>query len=113
MINLPQRFVKDIHSVIDILSTNIEHHLVEIILFGSCARGELKTGSDIDLLIITDKPIDTHEERGRIRDLVDLYNVDLVFYTQEVFEASTSLFVKNIKQDGISLWKEGKRCEAI
>ncbi|MEF9960587.1 MAG: nucleotidyltransferase domain-containing protein [Cellulosilyticaceae bacterium] len=113
MINLPQRFIKDIHSVIETLIKEIDNNLAEIILFGSCAREEIKTGSDIDILILTHQPIETHAERGRIRDTVDLYNVDLVFYTQEMFEEATSLFVRNIKREGISLWKGGKWREAL
>lgn len=113
MVNLPQRFIKDIESIVNRLVELLGENLREIILFGSCARGEMKTGSDIDLLVITNFPVDTHEQRGRIRDSLDEYNVDLVFYIQEMFNEATSLFVNNIKRDKISLWKGGAWVEKL
>lgn len=113
MVNLPERFINNIKEILLILTATLNDNLSEIILFGSCARGEIKTGSDIDLLIITHVPIDTHKARGEIRDLLDDYNVDLVFYSKEMFQDATSLFVNNIKRDMISLWKEGVLVEEL
>jgi predicted nucleotidyltransferase len=64
-----------------------------IVLFGSQARGESHSGSDIDLLIVAPtsalRGIPRHEIMGDIyRDLADLpMDVDLLLYTPEEIEA--------------------------
>ena len=113
MLKLPKRFVENIASVVNILVQEVGENLEQIVLFGSCARGNITTGSDIDLLLITKSLIDTHKERGSIRDMIDDYNVDLVFYSKDRFEESDSLFVKNIKKDMICLWREGEFVEQL
>lgn len=113
MVNLPARFINDLQQIIPLLVDVLKDNLLEIILFGSCARGEIKTGSDIDLLLITALPIGTHHDRGEIRDLLDDYNVDIVFYSKDIFENATSLFITNIKRDMIPLWKEGEWVEKL
>ncbi len=50
---LPDRFVEKInHDLQIILNANLPE-LRKIYLFGSCARGDLRSSSDIDLLIVT------------------------------------------------------------
>lgn len=51
--NLPKRFVNkieyDIHYILEAGIPNLD----KIFLFGSCARGEVRSTSDVDLLILT------------------------------------------------------------
>lgn len=59
--NLPGRFVEKIeHDIQYILNAGIPD-LKKIYLFGSCARGEVRSSSDVDLLILT-----THKIRDRV-----------------------------------------------
>lgn len=113
MVKLPQRFMNDLREIVHSLISELGDEMYEIILFGSCARGTFRTGSDIDLLVVTKRAIDTHKQRGKIRDLYDDYKLDLVFYSQEIFEQSDSLFARNIKRDMILLWKEGVFLEQL
>lgn len=58
-----------------------KYHPADIILFGSCAKGLIRKGSDIDLCIV----MDTSDKRQTVRDMlleVD-YDIDLdiVVYT--------------------------------
>ena len=45
-------------------------HVLRVILFGSCARGEVRERSDIDLLVITDKDISLDDEFHLMYDCV-------------------------------------------
>lgn len=107
LLQLPPRFEHKLHADIDfLLSYNIPT-LESIILFGSCARKNLRVTSDIDLLIIT---IDSIERsiRGEIssilEDDIDLVRTDCIFYTQEQFQDSTRIFTQQIKTEGIILY---------
>lgn len=83
--------------------------LDRIILFGSYARGEARSASDIDLLIVlTDHPIDISVEIAHLNDL--LYPLGLAYDSLiSVVPVSTTDFdqnswhplYRNIKQEGI------------
>ncbi|MEJ5226975.1 nucleotidyltransferase domain-containing protein [Thermodesulfovibrio sp.] len=81
----------------------------KIILYGSKARGDFTEESDIDLLFITEKPLDK-KEKYEIFDLLSgielKYNVlgsALFINEKELIEKERSLF-REIKKDGITLW---------
>lgn len=79
-----------------------------IVLFGSCARNQIRVGSDIDLLVVTEKMAD-REIRGELAsDLAEEKQgvaTDVIFYTREDFERSECLLVREIKKDGLILWE--------
>lgn len=58
------------------------HHVQELAVFGSAARGEMRADSDIDLLVefLPDAEIDLVDHAGLMLDLSDLLDrkVDLV-----------------------------------
>jgi predicted nucleotidyltransferase len=60
-----------------------EIHPVQIILFGSRARGEATEASDVDLLVIQDTAETNREVRRRIEQLLwgRLFGVDLIVRT--------------------------------
>lgn len=60
--------------------------LKEVILFGSAARGELKNGSDVDLLVILENYEDFWEEFHKINDIA--YNIS----AEQNFEILISAF---------------------
>lgn len=59
-LNIPDRYKKFILELINNLSGN--DYISRIILFGSCARGELRDFSDIDIAIITKSELDEDTE---------------------------------------------------
>jgi len=68
---------------------------VRIVLFGSCARGEITRDSDVDLLIVEDEPFEAnrsrHDEAVRIRRSLNGLGVPidiLVFSPDEVLKWS-------------------------
>lgn len=75
-----------------------------IVLFGSYARMEYHTGSDLDLLVLTDSEV-PREKRGHLHSVFEEQGADLVFYTVSKFQESTCRFVKEIRKDGVLLWK--------
>lgn len=83
----------------------------EVIVFGSYARGEQRSDSDIDVLILVDKPELTLEEEKRIK--YPLYDLEFdtgqiispLVLTKEDWEKRhvvTPLY-ENIQQEGIAL----------
>jgi predicted nucleotidyltransferase len=93
---------------IEEINLRLGHHLKDIILFGSRARGDYTSDSDYDCLLVVD------EVSSELKDTVDdiagdfLYNYNVVFSIFPVSETNykeqkyNPLFM-NIKNDGIAL----------
>lgn len=88
----------------------------KILLFGSEATGTAGPDSDIDLLVVLDKPSipTSFKERSdnylrisrAIRDIEKKHPIDLLVYTRPEFELlkeRDSLFVRRILREGINL----------
>ncbi len=80
------------------------YYPLDIILFGSCAKGRVTRSSDIDLCLI----LETEDKRRKVRDiLVNLdYDVDLVIYTPEEwrkYKDDKATFAGIINKTGVSL----------
>ena len=82
----------------------------EVILFGSKARGDDNPESDIDLLLLTTRPINWRERQSIIHALFDLgMRYDVIFsildtteadYEQGIFTAFP--IYREIKKDGVA-----------
>lgn len=92
------------------LQTIYAQRLAKVILFGSYARNEATENSDIDIAIILyDNEINLSKEL----DLLSKNLIDLVLQSDKVitkipitlqrFEHSNSLFIRNIRKDGIEI----------
>lgn len=85
-----------------------EYRLVDkIILFGSCARGELTARSDIDLCVVHFGERD-REAAGYLTDILEFeYKVKVqpTFIAKEVFDTGSNRLLTNIRKDGIVLWE--------
>lgn len=86
--------------------------LKEIILYGSCARGDFAQDSDIDIMILLDVPQDKiNSERRRIYDISDRldlnYDVVLtpVFQNYQTYKKymSVSVFYQNVQKEGVKI----------
>lgn len=64
-----------------------------IILFGSAARGTMTRDSDFDLLILTERPANRHDEAVRIRGAIGdfQYPVDVLVMATDRFEATKDI----------------------
>lgn len=86
--------------------------LRQVILYGSCARGDFEQDSDIDIMVLLDSPAEKmNEERKKILDAsvrLDLaYDVVLTpaFQNYQQFQhcMPVSMFYRNVKKEGILL----------
>jgi uncharacterized protein len=81
--------------------------LVQMILFGSQARGDAEPGSDIDVLVVLSGQVSPCEEIDRtIEHVADVslhHNevVSCVFVSEEQFERERSPLLLNIRREGV------------
>lgn len=84
-------------------------HLKSVILFGSSARGEADSESDIDLLVLLTRPFDYFKELRRIVDLlypIQLESEQLISaLPAEIgeYERGAQQLYRNIQHDGVVL----------
>jgi uncharacterized protein len=64
-----------------------------IILFGSAASGQMTKDSDIDMLIIEEQPVNTHERSVQIRRALGSigYPIDVIVMRTERFERTKGI----------------------
>lgn len=83
--------------------------LKELVLFGSYAREEYSTESDIDFLLILNGDFDTWEEIKRTGGIVSELSlrygvtVSLIPISETEFQAGKTPFVMEVKKEGITL----------
>ncbi|MDD2402114.1 MAG: nucleotidyltransferase domain-containing protein [Clostridia bacterium] len=87
-------------------------HLISIILYGSVARGTELLDSDIDIAILLDN-INDQDTKDKLLDFVvelDLkydrvFSVIDIDYSQFLKWEKILPFYRNVKKDGVVLWK--------
>jgi predicted nucleotidyltransferase len=84
--------------------------LIEVLLFGSKARGEASPSSDVDILVILDRPTaeDLSDARGLGFDILLSYGVYVSVRAVsrqgwQTLATMQSMFYRNVLRDGISL----------
>jgi uncharacterized protein len=83
--------------------------LDRLILFGSQARGDATSTSDIDILIVLQDPVNTSDELRRTSQFIAQFClqhnllVSRLFLPQSRFEHENSPLLRNIRQEGILL----------
>ena len=83
--------------------------LVQMILFGSQARGDAEPGSDVDVLVVLKDPVHVGEESDRTIDLIaDLslqhdQVINCVFMGEERFNHRQGPLLRNIRREGIRI----------
>ena len=83
--------------------------LVRLVLFGSQARGEATIGSDVDVLVVLQGPVDAGSEINRTGGVVAEISlahdtvIACVFMDEEHFLRRQGPFLRNIRREGIAL----------
>lgn len=91
------------------LENAYKEELVSLILFGSQARGEANQNSDIDILVILNRPVNpVIEIKKNIDKLTELsldndIEINCFYVSQEQFKIRKNPLFKNIEKEGILL----------
>lgn len=99
---LPERFVQKIESDLSCILKRKIPGLKKVYLFGSCARGEVRSTSDIDLLIITEGKMQDRTLAADIRWSLDVprdgVRTDVVYRSEETCGGS-AVFDRELERD--------------
>ena len=91
------------------LARELGPDLVEIVLYGSYARGEAAEGSDIDMLCVMRGALDYGELIQRTSRLTARISLDhdvtlsRAFMPEQEYAASTSPFAMNVRREGLKI----------
>ncbi len=83
--------------------------LARLVLFGSQARGDAEPGSDIDVLVVLESPVDAATEAALTLDfraeLSLRYNtvVSCIFMDEERYRDRNGPLLRNIRREGIAV----------
>ena len=101
------------YAINQIKNSPISPFVESLYLYGSCSRGEEKWRSDVDLFLELKEEFVEHPElRTDLRLLMGTISsaelsdaeADLKVIIGKEWLASNSIFYKNVRRDGISLW---------
>lgn len=104
--NLIEMYVSDIRNIYG-------NHLRQVILYGSYARGDFNSDSDVDIMILLDMPdTDIKKYRHELSDMTFDFNMDYdvdikpIAKSEEHYRKwiSSYPFYKNVDQEGVTLY---------
>lgn len=108
--NLSERESGALHAYLTAAQARFGPQLVEVFLFGSKARGEASPSSDVDIVVILDRPTaqDLSDARGLGFDILLNHGVYLSMRAMsrqawQTLATRQSMFYRNVLRDGISL----------
>lgn len=110
-LNIHPKYKKAISQILDILLKQpYLDNINSIILFGSCAKQTTEGGSDVDILVVSEKDFSLEDIaclRYNVGKTVKDTDVDMVFYKEEAYKNGTMPLTKSIKKDYLVLYKKG------
>jgi predicted nucleotidyltransferase len=83
--------------------------LIDVVLFGSYARGDGVPGSDIDVMIVLQAPVNPGTEIARVSDFTANLSlqhnivISCTFVSAERFRSERSPLLLNIRREGIRI----------
>jgi len=89
------------------LKTLYGEHLVQVVLFGSQARGDANPASDIDVLVVLKGPFDSEVENSLssklLAELSLRYSeaISCIFISDFDFQHSQEPLLRNVRQEGV------------
>jgi hypothetical protein len=108
--NLSEKEQDALRAYVNMLQERFGQRVLEVMLFGSKARGEAQAGSDVDVAVVLDEATahDLSQVRGLAFDIWLAYGVFLSVRAMsrqgwETIGSLPSLFYRNLQREGISL----------
>ena len=106
---LKPKFTKKIIQCVDYIVKTVPS-VEEVYLFGSCARGEAKWDSDVDIAIVTKEKINDRTLRGTVQCELEWPNdggvkADIKFRTRDT-QGWSRIFEKLYNEDKKLLWRK-------
>ena len=99
--NIKLVFDERLKKITDMIKAAITDY-EEFGIFGSYARGDFISTSDIDFCIITNnRP--NRRVTGCLREDADILGADIIFITPKFFKTDNSIFAENLRRDYIQL----------
>ncbi len=100
---IKQRQEKKINQALPII---IKTNPLEIGLYGSTSRGQVKATSDVDIYALYQEDI-PQVVKGELYEETNDIGIDLLISKYESFYQADSVFCKNILKDRKVLWRRG------
>jgi len=103
---LVQSIVPEIRAT---LSTIYGARLVKLLLFGSQARGDAASDSDIDLLVVLKDPVNPCEEISRVSEATSRLSlaydtvISCLFMQEDRYLHENSPLLLNIRREGVAI----------
>jgi predicted nucleotidyltransferase len=91
---------------------DIPNNIYTIIIFGSASRKDEKDGSDIDLLIVSEKKISLDKNKKEA-EIISNYPISLFYCNIESFLKNTDDIIIQGRKTGFPIYKEQNFYEAI
>ena len=91
------------------LQAQYKDRLSDVVLFGSHARQQATSSSDVDVLVVLNDPIDTSAEINRTSEFVARlcleHNlvISRFFLSKSRYQTENSPLLRNIRKEGISI----------
>lgn len=99
--------------IVEEMKELLKEELYKIVLYGSCARGDYDSESDIDIMIIMncgkDKILRYRKQVSKVASRIGLKNdieVSMLLRDKDTFEQNESIipFYQNIQKEGVALY---------
>ena len=80
---------------------------MQVVLFGSQARGNPNPGSDIDVLVVLEEPFDSEYENSLLSEILAELSlrhsevINCVLMSEADFQHSQELLLSNVRREGI------------
>jgi predicted nucleotidyltransferase len=97
-----EKMKPNVEEIVSVLTSRLRTQFkdITVILFGSAARGEWKTGSDVDLCIIC-RQVQEKAISKAISSIVKSYNIEVqIIFTDTSFGSLDHTFVETIIREG-------------